>query len=70
MITTDPVIYEGDSYRVLSKEEAVCGIYIQVKQDGVWDVGPWDGRLIVKDLIDDVKSLKKSLEAEKTKRFL
>ena len=62
-------LYEINEYRVVEKEEAAIGIHIQVKQGDAWDTGVWDGKVIIKSLLNDIKNLKVALETEKMKRF-
>lgn len=64
------VFYEDFDHRVVEIPEAEHGIHIMVNQNGFWCVGIWDGKALVKSLIDEINRLKISLEAEKTKRII
>lgn len=64
------ILYEDFDHRVVEKTEAEHGIHIMVKQNGFWCVDIWDGKVLVKILINEVDAFKRSLETEKTKRFI
>lgn len=64
------VLYEDFDHRVIEKPEADHGIHIMVNRNGFWCVDIWDGKALVKSLINEINGLKSALEAEKTKRFI